>query len=52
MTGVMGRAAMAALMGISLAHQILRTLQFDSEIIALLVVSVVVTVFRYQQVRP
>ncbi|MCX5112579.1 serine/threonine-protein phosphatase [Streptomyces sp. NBC_00378] len=52
LTGVMGGTAVAALLGIGLAHEnLLGTLYFDSQIIALLVVSVIVTVFRYLQVR-
>lgn len=52
LTGVMGGIAVAALLGIGLAHEnLLGTLYFDSQIIALLVVSVIVTVFRYLQVR-
>ncbi|MFB7224835.1 PP2C family protein-serine/threonine phosphatase [Streptomyces sp. NPDC056227] len=52
LTGVMGGVAVGALLGIGVAHQnLLGTLYFDSQIISLLVVSVIVTMFRYLQVR-
>ncbi|PZH14654.1 protein phosphatase [Streptomyces sp. NTH33] len=51
LTGVMGGVAVAALMSIGVAHQNIGTLYFDSQIVSLLVVSVIVTVFRYLQVR-
>ncbi|MET8568309.1 PP2C family protein-serine/threonine phosphatase [Streptomyces sp. NPDC004783] len=52
LTGVMGGVAVGALLGIGVIHQnLLGTLYFNSQIIALLVVSVIVTVFRYLQVR-